>query len=49
MVDSNPGFGLPLDYLKAFAWGLGITLTGQALQQATPSTVSSVLTFTIPK
>jgi hypothetical protein len=49
MIASLPGFGTWIDLWKCFFWGLGIPVIGQQLQQLNPTTVSNVLSYSIPK
>jgi len=49
LVWSNHGFGIGLDYLKCFFWGLLGQTTGQQLQQLTPVGVSTSLGISLPQ
>jgi len=48
LVFSNIAFGTPLDFVKAFLWGVGVQVAGQQLQQLLPANVSTALGITLP-
>ena len=48
LVFSNTAFGTPLDFVKAFLWGVGVQVAGQQLQQLLPANVSTALGITLP-
>jgi hypothetical protein len=47
-IHSNPGFGLPIDYVKCFLWGIGLPVIGNQVQQLTPSSIGSVFNISVP-
>lgn len=48
LIESNPGFGIPRDYLRAFLWGAGVPVIGPALQQLTPKNIASSFQVLVP-
>jgi hypothetical protein len=49
LVMSNYGFGVGLDYIKCFLWGLGVQVAGQQFQQLAPSSVTTAFNVSVPK
>jgi len=48
LVFSNLGFGVPMDYVYCFFWGLGLPSAGQQLTQMAAGSVTTALRVTIP-
>jgi hypothetical protein len=48
LIASNLGFGIELDFVKCFLWGLGVQIMGQQFSQLTPGSVSTTLGFKAP-
>lgn len=48
LVLTNHGFGIALDYVKCFFWGLGVQTAGQQLSQLTPGTIATSLKLSVP-
>lgn len=49
VVFTNPGFGLPADFLFCLFWGFGLPSSAQQLAQATVSSAGTALGVPIPK
>jgi hypothetical protein len=41
LIATNPGFGVPNDFIKCFLWGLGLQVAGQQIGQLTASSISA--------
>jgi hypothetical protein len=49
LIDSNAGFGIDIDYIKCFLWGVGVQVAGQQVQQLAPTTISTAFSISFPK
>jgi len=47
-IDSNAGFGLSIDYVKCFFWGLGLPVIGKQMETLTPGKVGKSLDIPVP-
>jgi hypothetical protein len=48
LVFSNPGFGVPLDFIKCLLWGFGLPAAGQQLTALTAGSVRTSLGIAVP-
>jgi hypothetical protein len=48
LIYQSPAFGSDVDLLTCLAWGLGVSVAGQQLSQATPATVAQSVGVRLP-